>query len=131
MRRQLWLQLSGAAQRRLKVPPHYYADAALQGASSPFAHQIELVGGLEARSADELFAPLLLCMCWEARRSFVARQPSLVATHHGLWLCPLRPALAQDVPRTFPNNEWVQSEAGQNAVRHVLLAAARHNPRVG
>ncbi|EFN58503.1 hypothetical protein CHLNCDRAFT_56888 [Chlorella variabilis] len=78
MRRQLWLQLSGAAQRRLKVPPHYYADAALQGASSPFAHQIEL-----------------------------------------------------DVPRTFPNNEWVQSEAGQNAVRHVLLAAARHNPRVG
>jgi hypothetical protein len=37
----------------------------------------------------------------------------------------------QDVPRTFPSNEWVQSEAGQAAVRHVLLAFAHHNPRVG
>lgn len=38
---------------------------------------------------------------------------------------------AQDVPRTFPNNSWVQSEAGQNALRHVLYAFAHHNPRVG
>ena len=47
--------------------------------------------------------------------------------------CCCRPLLLlpQDVPRTFPNNDWVQSEAGQNAVRHVLLAFAHHNPHVG
>jgi hypothetical protein len=37
----------------------------------------------------------------------------------------------QDVPRTFPSNSWVQSEEGQSAVRHVLMAFAHHNPRVG
>jgi len=44
---------------------------------------------------------------------------------------PLAPAGLQDVPRTFPNNEWVQSQQGQDAVRNVLLAFAHHNPRVG
>lgn len=47
---------------------------------------------------------------------------------------PPRPApraARQDVPRTFPSNSWVQSEAGQNALRHVLYAFAHHNPRVG
>ncbi|KAL4457817.1 hypothetical protein ABPG75_012682 [Micractinium tetrahymenae] len=78
LRHQVWLQLSGANARRQRLPPHYYADAALQGGGSPFAHQIEL-----------------------------------------------------DVPRTFPSNEWVQSEAGQSALRHVLRAFAHHNPRVG
>ncbi|KAL4443069.1 hypothetical protein ABPG77_008560 [Micractinium sp. CCAP 211/92] len=78
MRRRVWLQLSGANTRRQQLPPHYYADSALQGGSSPFAHQIEL-----------------------------------------------------DVPRTFPTNGWVQSEAGQSALRHVLRAFAHHNPRVG
>ncbi len=43
MRRRVWLQLSGANTRRQQLPPHYYADSALQGGSSPFAHQIELV----------------------------------------------------------------------------------------
>lgn len=47
-------------------------------------------------------------------------------------LAPIHPALGvQDVPRTFPNNDWVQSEAGQGALRHVLRAFAHHNPRVG
>ena len=44
LRHQVWLELSGAAQRRRRHPPHYYASAALQGADSPYAHQIELVG---------------------------------------------------------------------------------------
>lgn len=55
------------------------------------------------------------------------------------WLRPPSPqtcsvcvcVCAQDVPRTFPNNAWVQSEAGQDALRHVLYASAHHNPRVG
>lgn len=46
MRRQVWLELSGAKARRARAPPHYYASAALQGHESPFAHQIELVGGM-------------------------------------------------------------------------------------
>ena len=44
LRHQVWLELSGAAQRRRRHPPHYYAAAAQQGADSPYAHQIELVG---------------------------------------------------------------------------------------
>lgn len=36
-----------------------------------------------------------------------------------------------DVPRTFPNNTWIQSENGQAALRRVLLAFAHHNPRIG
>jgi hypothetical protein len=51
MRRQVWLALSGAAHRRQKLPPHYYADAALQGASSQFAHQIDLVSLRHGASA--------------------------------------------------------------------------------
>lgn len=43
LRRQVWMQLSGAHARRQQLQPHYYADAALQGGSSLFAHQIELV----------------------------------------------------------------------------------------
>ena len=43
LRRRVWLELSGANQRRGRLPPHYYASSALQGAESPFAHQIDLV----------------------------------------------------------------------------------------
>jgi hypothetical protein len=43
MRQHIWPELAGARQRRQKLPPHYYPDAALKGANSPFAHQIDLV----------------------------------------------------------------------------------------
>jgi hypothetical protein len=62
MRRQVWLQLSGAAERRQKLPPHYYVNAALQGAQSQFAHQIELVslGAKGLRVVSSCLA--LLCL---------------------------------------------------------------------
>jgi len=36
-----------------------------------------------------------------------------------------------DTPRTFPSNEWVQSQQGQDSLCRVLLAFAQHNPQVG
>ncbi len=45
LRQAVWLQLCGANQKREQHQPAYYADAAMQGAESQFAHQIELVGG--------------------------------------------------------------------------------------
>ena len=141
LRRQVWLALSGATQRRQRHPPHYYASSALQGASSPLAHQIELVsrqgdrqaGGQQGygRGCSMLGLPRIgydgaasvaSCKLTE-QRQLVAFPPSPPPEATS--------AALQDVPRTFPNNEWVQSEAGQAAVRHVLLACAHHNPRVG
>ena len=36
-----------------------------------------------------------------------------------------------DVPRTFPACAWIQSDAGQAALRRVLFAFAHHNPTIG
>lgn len=48
LRQTVWLQLCGANEKRGQHQPAYYADAAIKGAQSQFAHQIELVGGRAA-----------------------------------------------------------------------------------
>lgn len=45
LRPAVWLELSSANERRQRHQPAYYADAAMKGAESQYAHQIELVGG--------------------------------------------------------------------------------------
>ena len=86
LRRQMWLQLSGANVRRQQLPPHYYANSALQGGSSPFAHQIELVRArclvLQRQPANGWvqLVPCLPCAltwrivtCWNAWHRYTQR----------------------------------------------------------
>ena len=42
-----------------------------------------------------------------------------------------RAARAQDLPRTFPHQQWVAGPEGQAALRRVLLAFSVHRPEVG
>ena len=74
LRHQVWLELSGAAQRRRRHPPHYYASAALQGADSPYAHQIELVGGWAGGwvGMQDTCACCHLACRWQPSRVFCA-----------------------------------------------------------
>lgn len=37
----------------------------------------------------------------------------------------------QDLPRTFPSNDWVATEEGQAALGRVLLAFSVHKPQIG
>lgn len=37
----------------------------------------------------------------------------------------------QDLPRTFPGNEWMATAAGQAALGRVLLAFSVHRPSIG
>jgi TBC1 domain family member 2A len=54
-----------------------------------------------------------------------------MAIEEGRTTSPFVHQINLDVPRTFPNCAWVQSEPGQASIRRVLLAFAHHNPRVG
>lgn len=53
------------------------------------------------------------------------------AVNEGLCRSPFERQIQLDVPRTFPDNTWIQSEHGQEALRRVLSAFAHHNPRIG
>jgi len=79
LRKQVWMEVSGANDRRREFgPSHYHASVQAGRATSPFVHQIKL-----------------------------------------------------DVPRTFPNCDWIQNDDGQAALRRVLTAFAHHNPLIG
>lgn len=39
--------------------------------------------------------------------------------------------LAQDLPRTYPEDAWLREAEGQEALRSVLAAYSMHDPQVG
>lgn len=63
------------------------------------------------------------------REAHASYYPAMLAL--GLHESPFVHQIELDVPRTFPNNPWVQGEEGQAALRRVLIAFARHKPDVG
>lgn len=53
------------------------------------------------------------------------------AVDHGRSTSPFLHQIQLDVPRTFPNCPWIQSDVGQASLRRILLAFASHNHGVG
>lgn len=66
-----------------------------------------------------------------ARRNASPHGYYLKAVESGRESSPFAHQIGLDVPRTFPNCPWVQSEPGQSSVKRVLLAFSHHNPKVG
>lgn len=66
-----------------------------------------------------------------ARRT--AKGPGYYATavDLGRRTSPFVHQIQLDVPRTFPTSAWVQTDAGQAALRRLLFAFAHHNPIIG
>lgn len=81
--------------------------------------------------------PALRKWVWTSASGAVARQAAhgigyyREAVDQGRAASPFVHQIELDVPRTFPNCAWIQSEAGQTALRRLLLAFAHHNQHVG
>lgn len=146
--------MSGASARRAAHHPSYYAAMVQLGKhESPFVHQIDLVSSWEAPGQtggagtprEAVCGDCPMCRQRAGGPRYETAAPIMQLPPAALCAagaavdspqrtpCPFpRPVpLSQDVPRTFPNNAWVQSPAGQGALRHVLVAFAQHWPTVG
>ncbi len=116
LREHVWMAMSGAAKRRDSHHPSYYMAMRVLGRlESPFVHQIELVR--------------LMHVCRPACLVDLEQVGPSVSDPVDRSSCHI--LALQDVPRTFPNNVLMRTEEGQNMLRRVLFAFARHKPDVG